>query len=493
MKKIFSVFTILAVSAMTFTSCEDVPSPYDYPGRSNGGEPGVVTDDSVYINATFASDFTPFTAVTPLGVAWTIDSHHYAKATGHVNGKNTPSTPSNAFLVSTPVDLTKSKSAYVKFEYMLCYYTNHGKSKEGVADRVLITDNYTGDPTTTTWTEVINGDKMTEGSDWNTWYSAAVDLPAQFIGKNNVVVALQYTCTDNSATWEVRNFILHEGTAPENPNPGGGTTTGEAKGEGSLENPFNSVAANAQALAGDTSEVYVKGKISQISEVSTKFGNATYFISDDGTTNGQFEIFRGYYLKGEKFTSEDQIKVGQTVVVKGKLTVYRSTPQMAQGSQIVSIDNNGGSTGGESGSIGTVSGNTITFTATDCGLENAADIGTIVLKDGTKLTFDIGQGKYGPKFYSAGGGALRVYPGNTITVSSSKSIASIAFTCDSANGTEYTAEGNVKVNPGTFALDGLTMNFTNINATSTVITNAETGSGGKTQMRIKSVVITYAK
>ena len=317
MKKIFSIFTILAVSAMTFTSCEDVPSPYDYPGRSNGGEPGVVTDDSVYINATFASDFAPFTAVTPLGVAWTIDSHHYAKATGYIKGTTTgTTTPSNAFLVSTPVDLTKSKSAYVKFEYMLRYYTNNGKSKEGVADRVLITDNYTGDPTTTTWTEVINGDKMTEGSDWTTWYSAAVDLPVQFIGKNNVVVALQYTCADSSATWEVRNFILHEGTAPENPNPGGGTTTGEAKGDGTQNNPYNAVAANEQAKADNTSEVFVKGKISQIKEVSTDFGNATYFISDDGTTTNQFEIYRGYYLNGDKFTAEDQIKVGQTVVVK---------------------------------------------------------------------------------------------------------------------------------------------------------------------------------
>lgn len=489
MKKILSSLIVLATAAITFTSCEDVPSPYDYPNR-NGGSEVVVDNDSVYINATFASEFAPFTAVTPQGAPWTIDSHKYAKGTGYANGTTTPS---NAYLVSSAVDLTKSKSAYVQFEYMLRYYTNYGKSKEGVVDRVVITDNYTGDPTTTTWTELISGDKMTEGSDWNTWYKAAVQLPAEFVGKNNIVVALNYACTDNSATWEVRNFVLHEGTAPsspDNPNPGG--ETGEAKGDGSLETPFNSVAANAQALAGNTSEVYVKGKISQISEVSTDYGNATYFISDDGTTNGQFEIFRGYYLKGEKFTSEDQIKVGQTVVVKGKLTVYGSTPEMAQGSQIVSIDNNGGSTGGETGGIGTASGNAITFTATDCGLENAADIGTLVLNDGTKLTFDKGQGMNGPKFYSAGGGALRVYPGNTITVSSSKIIASIAFTCDSANGTEYTAEGKVNVNPGSFALDGLTMNFTNINATSTVITNAETGSGGKTQMRIKSVVITYA-
>lgn len=106
---------------MAFTSCEDVPSPYDYPGRNNGTVTTVVNDDSVYINATFASDFTPFTAVTPEGVAWTIDSHKYAKGTGYANGATTPS---NAFLVSAPVDLTKSNGAYVKFEYMLRYYTN---------------------------------------------------------------------------------------------------------------------------------------------------------------------------------------------------------------------------------------------------------------------------------------------------------------------------------------------------------------------------------
>ena len=445
MKKIFSIFTILAVSAMTFTSCEDVPSPYDYPGRSNGGEPGVVTDDSVYINATFASDFTPFTAVTPLGVAWTIDSHHYAKATGYIKGTTTgTTTPSNAFLVSTPVDLTKSKSAYVKFEYMLRYYTNNGKSKEGVADRVLITDNYTGDPTTTTWTEVINGDKMTEGSDWTTWYSAAVDLPVQFIGKNNVVVALQYTCADSSATWEVRNFILHEGTAPENPNPGGGTTTGEAKGDGTQNNPYNAVAANEQAKADNTSEVFVKGKISQIKEVSTDFGNATYFISDD------------------------------------------------QGSQIISIDNQGGGdTPGETGNIGTVSGNTISFSAADCGLDNATEVGILQLVDGTKLAFEKGEATNSPKYYSAGGGTIRVYPKNMITLTSTKKIKSITFTCDSYNGTDYTAEGHISVNPGTVVLDGTTLSFTGIDGKTVLITNTNTSNGGKSQLRIKTIVITY--
>ena len=483
MKKIFSILTILAVSAMAFTSCEDVPSPYDYPGRNNGTDTTVVNDDSVYINATFASDFTPFSAVTPEGVAWTIDSHKYAKGTGH--GSNTAS---NAFLVSTPVDLTKSNGAYVKFEYMLRFYTKSGKSIAGVTDRVLVTDNYTGDPTTTTWTELLNGDQMTEGSDWNTWYTAAVDLPSQFVGKNNIVVALQYTCTaETSSTWEVRNFVLHEGTAPTVDDGGGETPSGEAKGDGTQNNPYNSVAANQQAKAGNTSEVYVKGKISQISEVSTSFGNATYFISDDGTTTNQFEIFRGYYLNGDKFTAEDQIKVGQTVVVKGKLTMYGTTPEMAQGSQIISIDDQGG------GTIGTVEGNKISFSAADCGLDNAADVTTLVLTDGTKLVFEGGGNKSTPKYYSAGGGTIRVYPKNLFTVTSSKNIKSIVITCDSYSGTDYTAEGKVTVDPGTVALDGTTLTFSGINAKSVVITNANTTTGPKSQIRIKSVVITYAE
>ena len=491
MKKILSILTILAASAMAFTSCEDVPSPYDYPGRNNGTVTTVVNDDSVYINATFASDFTPFTAVTPEGVAWTIDSHKYAKGTGYANGATTPS---NAFLVSAPVDLTKSNGAYVKFEYMLRYYTNYGKSKAGVADRVLVTDNYTGDPTTTTWTELLNGDQMTEGSDWNTWYTAAVNLPAQFVGKNNIVVALQYTCTDNSATWEVRNFVLHEGTAPKIDSGGSDEPQGEATGEGTQNNPYNSVAANQQAKAGNTSEVYVKGKISEISEVSTSYGNATYFISDDGTTTNQFEIFRGYYLNGDKFTAEDQIKVGQTVVVKGKLTMYGTTPEMAQGSQIISIDNAGGSDDkGDKGTIGTVSGNTISFSATDCGLDNAAEVTTLLLIDGTKLVFEAGGNTNAPKYYTAGGGTIRVYPKNLFTVTSSKNIKSIVITCDSYSGTDYTAEGKVTVDLGTVALDGTTLTFSGINAKSVVITNANTTTGGKSQIRIKSVVITYAE
>lgn len=100
--------------------------------------------------------------------------------------------------------------------------------------------------------------------------------------------------------------------------------------------------ASAILAAGtETSDVvYVTGKISQIDEVSTDFGNATYYISDDGTTTAQLEVFRGKYLNNEKFTAEDQIKVGDEVKLAGVLKNYTkndtTTPEITN-SYIVSL------------------------------------------------------------------------------------------------------------------------------------------------------------
>lgn len=109
---------------------------------------------------------------------------------------------------------------------------------------------------------------------------------------------------------------------------------------GTAEDPFDIADALAAIEAGLTdNEYYVAGIVSQIDEVSIQYGNATYFISDDGTTGNQFEIYRGKYLNGEKFTSEGQITVGSKVVVKGKLVLYNNkTPEMAAGNQLVSIE-----------------------------------------------------------------------------------------------------------------------------------------------------------
>lgn len=112
-----------------------------------------------------------------------------------------------------------------------------------------------------------------------------------------------------------------------------------AEGDGTEANPYNAAAAYNEALLGSTATVYVKGIISSVSEVETvQYGNASYYISADGTATNQFYIFRGYYLNGEKFTAEDQIKAGDTVVVKGALTTYKDVPQLGQGNQIAEIN-----------------------------------------------------------------------------------------------------------------------------------------------------------
>ena len=85
--------------------------------------------------------------------------------------------------------------------------------------------------------------------------------------------------------------------------------------------------------------VYVKGQITNIQEVdiTDKFGNATYTISDDATAANALLIYRGYYYDKGKFTSKDQIKVGD-VVVYGKLVKFYEKFEMNSGNHIYSIN-----------------------------------------------------------------------------------------------------------------------------------------------------------
>ena len=117
--------------------------------------------------------------------------------------------------------------------------------------------------------------------------------------------------------------------------------------ENSADNPYT--VAEAQALfdndALPAEFVYVKGIVSTITEVNSQYGNATYYISDDGTETGQLLVFRGKYLDGDSFTSEDQLQVGDTVVVYGNLILYKtSTRELNQGNSLISLSRPEGTT-----------------------------------------------------------------------------------------------------------------------------------------------------
>ena len=113
-----------------------------------------------------------------------------------------------------------------------------------------------------------------------------------------------------------------------------GAVDAPVEGDGSKENPYSvEQALEICAALGDkelTEQVYVIGTISSIKEVSTSYGNATFNLGD-------LVVFRAKYLNNEKFTSEDQIKVGDVVVIVGQLTNYGGTLEFNSGCYIDSF------------------------------------------------------------------------------------------------------------------------------------------------------------
>ena len=180
--------------------------------------------NGTYINESFATSFGVFNAIKAKGLPWIID-FKTAKATGYDNGSK-KTTPSEAYIVSKPMDMTASKGAHVSFEYILRYATFNGKPKEGVANQVLVTDEYTGDPLTTKWTDITG--TLKEGTDWTTFYKFSANLPKEMQGKGKVVIALKYACNANSATWEVKNLTVKEGTVSEGGTPDEPSVTPDA-------------------------------------------------------------------------------------------------------------------------------------------------------------------------------------------------------------------------------------------------------------------------
>ena len=99
---------------------------------------------------------------------------------------------------------------------------------------------------------------------------------------------------------------------------------------------------------------YAKGKISSIKEISTSYGNGTFNISADGTDNNALTCYRSFFLDNQKFTDENQIAVGDEVIVCGKLVNYTDkngvvTPEFSGNVYIYSLTK--GSAGGNDGSL----------------------------------------------------------------------------------------------------------------------------------------------
>lgn len=143
------------------------------------------------------------------------------------------------------------------------------------------------------------------------------------------------------------------GKKPGDTTPGS-DLKGEAKGDGSEANPFNSVAAQKYTAALEAGkatdkEFYIKGKVQSIKEqFSAGFGNGSFYIADDANST-QFLIFCIYYFGGEKWKKGDMtLKEGDEIVVCAKLINYMgNTPETNQGGKLISVNGKTSAGGGE--------------------------------------------------------------------------------------------------------------------------------------------------
>lgn len=433
MKKLVYSAIALAVSVLSLTSCEDVPAPYTLPTASENTEIKVAPKGSGT-----AED--PFNVVALDSL---MDNEFDANATYYVKGVVSQ--------VGTFNESFGNITYYIKDEEAsTTFYVYRGlgfggakftsESDIAIGDSVVVAGNVT----------IYNGTK-------------------EFVTNKSHIVYLNGKTASNS-----------------------GTST-EASGTGTETDPYN-VAAVLKLYENNSydanKEVYVKGIVAKVG-IDTEYGNATYYISDDGTSTNDFEIYRGKYLNGDKFTSADQLKKGQTVVVCGKLTEYNSTKEMAQGSKLISIEGEGTTSGSDETTTGeniTISGTTVnlinnavtagttstTIDLSTLGLTNAAEVTTVTMPDESTITFDKGTNSNAPKYYTATKG-IRVYANNTITFTGKATIAKVVFTCDSYNGTDCV--GNTTA----------TVTFSGNTA---VYTNASENAG--VQLRVKTITIYYA-
>lgn len=136
-------------------------------------------------------------------------------------------------------------------------------------------------------------------------------------------------------------------TLPTQP-AGPGTTDPNQKG--SESNPYTVTEAIALIKAGTapSTAVCVKGKITAVTFFNETYSSLSYNIADEGSSD-VIEVYSGKGKDGANFSSKDDLKVGQTVVVKGIVKAFTKNDgtivnEIDKNSTIISIENTGTTT-----------------------------------------------------------------------------------------------------------------------------------------------------
>lgn len=136
-------------------------------------------------------------------------------------------------------------------------------------------------------------------------------------------------------------------TQPTKPDAGGTTDPNQ---KGSESNPYTVAEAIALIKAGTapSTAVCVKGKITAVTFFNEAYSSLSYNIADEGSSD-VIEVYSGKGKDGANFSSKDDLKVGQTVVVKGIVKAFTKNDgtivnEIDKNSTIISIENTGTTT-----------------------------------------------------------------------------------------------------------------------------------------------------
>ena len=289
------------INSITVTFSTDgsvTPDPEEPEGGETPEEPETPSSD--YLNETFATDLGSFTTQETVGsYPWVFAANYGAKASGYADGA---SQNAESWLISPAMDLTGETKASIAFDYVI----NKGDVNAAATNhKLLITSNYTGDVTTTEWTEVEYG--AVNNGNWTFNNTGNIALPESMMDKPAVVIAFKYvSTTENSSTWEIKNVVVsgEKGATVEPEEPEGGETPEEIE-------------------VTDISDIIAAGEGKAKAQGTIVATYARGFLLDDGT--GSILVYLG---------SDGGNAVGEIVTVEGTTSMYGGLLQFAQGSVV---------------------------------------------------------------------------------------------------------------------------------------------------------------
>ena len=174
---------------------------------------GWVADISTFLNEPFIGhgqgDFVLQNVLLTGGLnyVWKYDASYGMKASAYYQSTNNPS---EAWLVSPAIRLKKAKNPALIFDMTQKYAGNFAEEC-----KVFVSTDYEGDVTTCTWTQLpylTNEDgtlNVPDGSSWT--FQSSGEMPLTDYIEKTIWIGFRYTSNEShSATWEIKNFLVHE-------------------------------------------------------------------------------------------------------------------------------------------------------------------------------------------------------------------------------------------------------------------------------------------